>query len=162
MKAILIADEKWGVSNKGKSLISIPAERKTMLDTVKGHVVVYDYKYVDELPGQQALTGSDNIVFTDNAEVNVKNALVCKTLEEVERAIESFSDREVYIIHGAKLYNHFFDRINTFHVTKVEYSYHTDESIKNLDEEEDLTITHDSDELYLHDMVYSFLQYERI
>ena len=162
MKAILIADEKWGVSNKGKSLISIPAERKTMLDTVKGHVVVYDYKYVDELPGQQALTGSDNIVFTDNAEVTVRNAKVCKTLEEVETAIMKYPGREVYIIHGAKLYNHFYDRINTFHVTKVEYAYQTDESVKNLDADKSLTITHDSDELYLHDMVYSFLQYERM
>ena len=104
MKAIVIADNKWGVSKNGKSLINIPLERKTMLELVSGSVVVYDYRYVDELPGQQALIGCDNIIFTDNAEVKVKNAVLCKTLSEVEAEVKKRSDKEVYIIHGAKLY----------------------------------------------------------
>ena len=161
MQAIAIADNNWAVSLKGKPIASIPAERKTMMQEIRGKTIIYDYDYVEELPGQQPVAGCDNLVYIGERNVSVKGAKCFKTFEDMEKALEQKNGNEVYIIFGASTYDHFYEKIDTFHVTKIDYEYRADAHIRNLDADPDFTITADSDEQYCYDILYSFLRYER-
>lgn len=162
MQAIAIVDNKWAVSLKNKSFASIPQERKSMMKEIEGKTIIYDYDYIQELPGQQPVVTCRNLVFTGEKNVTVKGAECFKTFEEIEKAVEKESTDMVYIIHGAPLYKHFFDKINTFHITKIDYVYNADAYMENLDENDNFKITADSDEQYCYDIIYSFLKYERM
>ena len=161
MQAIAIVDSNWGLSYKNKNLASIPAERKSTLDAVMGKTIIYDHSYLDELPGQQPVKGARNIIYSGDYAVTVKGAEVYRTFEEIEDAIKDEKTDLVYIIRGASIYDHFLDRIDTFHITKIDYRYKADAYLTDLDRHPDFVLTADSDEMYCHDMIYYFLKYER-
>lgn len=161
MQAIATVDNNFSVSYKNNSLASIPAEKKSMLSTVMGKTVVYDIHFVKDLPGQQPIKGCNNYIFTDGMDVNVKGAECFSSVESLAGAIAKEKDDEVYIIHGASLYNFFFDKIKTFHITKIDYEYSADASIPNLDTGSEFEITADSDEQYCFNIIYHFVKYER-
>lgn len=161
MQAIATVDNRWAVSYKNKPFASIPAEKKTMMQEIKGKTIIYDLDYVNELPGQQPVVGCRNIIFSGPLGKPVRGAECYKTLEEIEAAIENEQEDLVYIIHGTDIYSFFKDKINIYHITKIDYEYHADAFIDNLDKNPNFTITADSDEQYCFDIIYSFLRYER-
>ncbi|MCQ2518890.1 MAG: dihydrofolate reductase [Lachnospiraceae bacterium] len=161
MQAIVTVDNNFSVSYKNNSLASIPAEKKSMMSTVAGKTVVYDIHFIKELLGQQPIRGCNNIIYTAGMKVSIKGASCYETLEEIKEALNKEKNDDIYIIHGADLYNFFFSETDTFHVTKIDYEYNADASIPNLDKDESLEIVADSDELYCFDIIYQFLKYKR-
>ncbi len=161
MQAIALTDNNWAVSLKNKPLASIPAERKSMLEEIKGKTIIYDIAYVDKLPGQQPVAGCRNIVFLGDINDTVKGAECYSSAEEIKKAIENEESDSVYIISGAYLYDYFLKDINIFHITKIDYEYKADAYIDNLDNNPEFVLVADSDEQYCYDMIYSFLKYER-
>ncbi|MBO7601206.1 MAG: dihydrofolate reductase [Lachnospiraceae bacterium] len=161
MNAIVTVDNNFSVSLKNKPLASIPAEKKTMLSTVSGKTIVYDVHFLSELPGLQPVKGCRNYIYLDGSKGDIKGAFCYESIDDLKKALEKEADEEVYIIHGASLYNAFYDDIDTFHVTKIDYEYNADASIPDLDRDEAFSITADSDEMYCFDIIYNFLRYER-
>lgn len=164
MNAIVIVDSKFGISCKGKPLVSIPAEKKSRMQEIAGKVCVYGVRYINELPGQQPVAGCVNVIFTDGVKTDVKtteNVILADSLEAVRKELSQYPQEDIYIIDNEKLYKEFLPDINTFHVTKVDYTYNADAFIDNLDENSDFVITADSDEQYCFDIVYNFIKYER-
>lgn len=161
MQAIVTCDNNWGISFKGRDIVSIPGEAKSRMQQIAGQTVIYDVDYVKNLPGAKPITGCNNIIYTAGKDINIKDADCVKSIAQVKLKALSIKDSEVYIIHGAELYNELLNLIDTFHVTKVDYVYETDEHIENLDLNKDFEITADSDEQYCFDIVYNYLKYER-
>lgn len=162
MNMYVIADNNWGITFHGKPFVSIPAEKKSRLQEIAGKVIVYDLNYLNELPGQQALKGAVNIIFTDGQDVKVKDAKVFKTIDEVRAEVKKYPSEEVYIISDENLYKAFLADADVVHVTKIDYSYEADAFFENLDKNPDFKIVADSDEQYCFDIVYSFLKYKRL
>lgn len=162
MNMYVIADNNWGITFHGKPFVSIPAEKKSRLQEIAGKVIVYDLNYLNELPGQQALKGAVNIIFTDGQDVKVKDAKVFKTIDEVRAEVKKYPSEEVYIISNENLYKAFLADADVVHVTKIDYSYEADAFFENLDKNPDFKIVADSDEQYCFDIVYSFLKYKRL
>ena len=162
MQAMVMADRKFSVSYKNKILASIPADKKSMLNEIAGKTIIYDIHFLTELPGQMPVKGCRNIIYTDGIRKTVKGAECYETLGALGDAIESIKKNpQVYIIHGAALYNEFYKDVDVFHVTKIDYEYKADASIPDLDKDPEFTITADSDEMYCFDIIYEFLKYER-
>lgn len=161
MNMYMIADSKWGIERKGRPLVSIPAEHRTMLEDVAGHVVVYGQEYIQDLPGQQPIRGCTNLIFTEGGNVSVKGARTFADLKELRRAIEEYPSEEVFILNNERLYREFFDDAEVIHVAKLERAYSADSFFEDLDASEDFFLAADSDEQYCFDIVYNFLRYER-
>lgn len=161
MKAFALTDRNFAVSYRNKPFASIPAEQKLLFQEIQGKVIVYDIHFLSELPGKQPVKGATNYIFTDGSHEKVKGAFCFETLEELKSALSKEKDENILIIHGASLYECFYDQINIFHITKIDYAYKADAYLKNLDDDPDFEITRDSDELYCFDIIYQFLQYER-
>lgn len=160
MQAIAIADNNWAVSYHDKPYASIPAEKKTMMDAIKGKTILYDLPYLPELPGLQPIPGCRNLIYTKETAETVKGAECFKSLDAMKKALKEDTE-DVFIIHGAALYAYFYDMIDTFHITKIDYAYRADAYMPDLDKDPAFTITADSDEQYCYDIIYSFLKYER-
>ena len=164
MNIIALVDSNFALSNKGRILASIPADRKLRFEETRGKVIVYGIGYVQELPGQQPVADSVNVIFTDGVKTPVKqakNVILADTLDEVRKALKPFKDDDIYIIDNEKLYREFLKDTKTCHITKIDYEYEADAHMDNLDKNPDFEITADSDELYCFDIVYNFLKYER-
>lgn len=165
MNIIVTVDNNYGISYKGKSLVSIPADRKLKVQEVEGKVAVYGLGGLEDLPGKQPLATAMNIIFTDGVKTSVKtgkNTVLCASLEEVRETLKKYPDEDIYIIDNEKLYREFLPDTRVCHVTKVDYEYKADAFFENLEKNPDFKITRDSDEQYCFDIVYSFLQFERI
>lgn len=164
MNIFVKADANWGISYKDKPLCSIPAEEKTRMMETSGKVIVYDEKFIDNLPGQQPVRECMNIIFTDGTKSFVKtasNVKVFGTLSDVREELTKYESNDIYIINNEKLYAEFLKDTEVVHVTKIDYSYKADAYFENLDRNPDFYIAADSDEMYCYDIVYSFLRYER-
>ena len=162
MNIIVTIDNNFGISYKGRPFATIPAERKSKMQEIAGKVVVYDLKSMEDLPGQQPVVGATNLIFTDGYETKVRNAETFTTIEALREALKKYNTDDIYIISGEKLFKEFLPDTNVIHATKIDYEYQADAYFENLDKNEDFYIAADSDEQYCFDIVYSFLQFERI
>jgi len=161
---IVIADNNYAISYKGKPLVSIPAEKKSRMEEISGKVIVYSKDYIDELPGKQPIPQCMNIVFTDKAKCDIKpssNVSLYEDLKSLREGLKKFDTKDIYILDNEKLYKEFLDDTDIIHLTKVDYEYTADAFFENLDKNEEFHITADSDELYCFNIIYSFLKYER-
>ena len=155
------ADAHWGIYRGGRPLVSIPAERRSMLEDVAGKVIVYGERFIQDLPGQQPVRGCTNIIFTEGVEKTIRGAKTFAELKDLRKELEKYPGEDVCIINNQKLYAEFLKDTDTIHVTKLEYPYSADSFFENLDEYGDFHVTADSDEQYCFDIVYNFLRYER-
>lgn len=160
MNAIVTVDNNWAIENKHKPFVSIPAETKTRMQEIAGKAVVYDLRYLPNLPGSQPITGCQNFIYKDKVEGSVKGALCFDTLSELRKALSKVTD-EIYVIHGEAIYREFMKDFSVIHVTKIDYEYTADAFFENLDKNPDFIITARSDEMYCFDVVYEFIKYER-
>ncbi len=161
MNMYMIADSKWGIARKGRPLVSIPAEHRSMLEDVAGHVVVYGQEYLQDLPGQQPIRGCTNLIFTEGGTIPVKGAKTFAEIADLRKAVAEYPSEEVFIIHGERLYREFLKDTEVIHVARLERTYSADAFFEDLDASPDFLLTADSDEQYCFDIVYNFLRYER-
>lgn len=161
MQAIALVDNNWAVSFRNKPIASIPAERKTMLEEIKGKIIIYDLAFVEWLPGQQPVQGCRNLIYLGGVNDTVKGAECFGKLEDIKAAVSGEKEEDIYIIHGSEIYRFFHEDINAYHITKIDYEYKADEYITNLDSDRNFSLVADSDEQYCYDMIYSFLLYRR-
>lgn len=161
MNIIVTVDENWGISYNDRPFASIPAEKKSKMQEIAGHVIVYDMKAIADLPGQQPVTGCTNLIYTDGYERKVRGAATFATIDALRNELSKYNTDDIYIISSEKLYREFLPDTNTVHVTKIDYAYKADAFFENLDKNKDFHIVADSDEQYCFDIVYSFLRYER-
>ena len=74
MNIYVTADAHWGIYRQGRPLVSIPAERRSMLEDVAGKVIVYGERFIQDLPGQQPVKGCTNIIFTEGVPKEIRGA----------------------------------------------------------------------------------------
>ena len=161
MNMYVTADANWGIYRQGRPLVSIPAERRSLLEDVAGKVIVYGERFLQDLPGQQPVKGCTNIIFTEGVSKEIRGAKSFAELKDIRAELEKYPTEEVYIINNQKLYSEFLKDTDIVHVTKLEYPYSADSFFENLDENGNFHVTADSDEQYCFDIVYNFLRYER-
>jgi len=161
MNMYVTADSNWGIYKGGRPLVSIPAERRSMLEDVAGKVIVYGIGFIPDLPGQQPVKGCTNIVFTDGIKKDIRGAVSFSDLKSLRAELKKYPDEDIYVINNEKLYREFLKDTDVIHVTKLEYAYSADSFFEDLDAGADFSIEADSDEQYCFNMVYRFLRYER-
>ena len=64
MKAIVVADENWGIGKDGKLLAHLPGDLKYFKEKTKGKTLVMGRKTLESLPGCNPLPDRKNIILT--------------------------------------------------------------------------------------------------
>lgn len=161
MNMIVAVDKNWAIGNKGKLLVSIPEDMQFFRSETMNKVVVMGRKTLESFPNGQPLKKRINIVITGDKEYNVKDAVVCHSVEEALEILKSYEDEDIYVIGGESIYRQFLPYCDVAHVTKINYEYDADTYFPNLDEMSDWIVEESSDERTYFDLEYEFLKYVR-
>ena len=118
MRAILHADNKWGIGKHNDLMFSLPADMKFFRETTKGKVVVMGLNTLLSFPGGKPLKNRTNIVLCpdDVAE----DVITVHNLQELLAEVKKYPADDVFVIGGASVYALLFPYCSEILVTKVE------------------------------------------
>ena len=159
MNMIVAVDSNWAIGHKGKLLVSIPEDMQFFRRETTGKVVVMGRKTLESFPNGLPLKNRVNVDITKDKEYNVKDAIICHSIEEALEVLKQYNDEDIYVIGGESVYRQFLPYCSVAHVTKINYSYDADTYFPNLDEMDEWTIEESSDERTYFDLEYEFVKY---
>jgi len=161
MNIIVAVDQNWSIGCKGKLLISIPEDMQLFRKETTNKVVVMGRKTLESFPNGLPLKNRTNIVITSDKSYNVKDAIICNSIDEALEEIKKYPSEDVYVIGGETIYRQLLPYCDVAHVTKIDYAYDADTQFPNLDEMPEWSIEERSDERTYFDLEYEFLKYIR-
>ena len=161
MNLIVNVDQNWAIGHKGKLLVSIPEDMKFFRSETSGKVVVLGRKTLATFPGGMPLKNRTNIILTRNPDYQVKDAIVCHSVEEVLEEVKKYNSEDVYIIGGDTIYKEFLRYCDVAHVTRTDHAYEADAWFPNLEEDPAWVLTGESEEKTYFDLEFRFCRYER-
>lgn len=162
MRAILSADEHWGIGRENRLLVRIPQDMKYFRNETLGKAVIMGRKTLEGFPGGQPLPGRLNVVLTRNRDYQVKGAVVAHSVEEALEAVREYAPEDVYCIGGGSVYRLFLPCCDTVFVTRIQYSYEADTYFPDLDALPEWRLVGRSEEQTYFDLAYEFCRYERV
>ncbi len=162
MKLIAAADNNWAIGNRGRLLVTIPADHKMFKETTTGKVVVYGRKTMETFPGAEPLMNRTNIVLSKNPSFKAKNAIVASDIEKLLEILEGYENDDIFIIGGESVYRQMLDRCDTALITKINYSYSADAYFPDLSKLPDWKLVKESEEMTCFDIEYTFQTWKRI
>lgn len=160
MQLIAAVDKNWAIGRKGQMLVTIPADQKLFRQETIGKVVVMGRKTLAALPGGRPLDSRTNIVLTRDPSFSVKGAAAVHSVEEALEKLSVYRDEDIFIIGGQSIYEQFLPYCGVAHITFIDYEYHADTYMVNLDKE-GWRVTDVSDEQTYFDLCYEFRRYVR-
>ncbi len=160
--AIAAADKNWGIGNKGKLLVSIPADMRFFKETTTGHAVVMGRKTLESLPGGRPLRDRTNIVLTKNPSYECKGALIVHDTDELKAVLDEGDYENVYVIGGGSIYRELLPLCDEAYITRIDYSYEADTFFPDLDSDPEWELFSEGEEETYYDLVYYFNVYKRV
>ena len=165
MTAIACLDANNGIGKDGKLLISIPNDMQFFKNNTKDSVVVMGRKTLFSFKDKKPLKNRINIVFTNNESLKEEykdfdNIFFIKNNDELDELLKKYSDKKVFLIGGAKIYNDLIDRCDTCLITRLDKTFDADAFFPDL-EVHGFTIESESDNYTYEDINYKFVKYKR-
>ena len=161
MNMIACVDSHWGIGNKGKLLVDIPADKKLFKELTIGGVVLGGRITMEGLPGGVALKERTNIVLTGKEGYSFGDAVIVYSVEEAIEELSHYPDDRIYIIGGGRVYQSFLPYCDKAFVTKVNYRYEADTFFPNLDRDGQWMLARTSEEQTYYGLKYYFTVYKR-
>ena len=161
MRAIVAADEHWGIGKDNRLLVSIPQDMKFFRNETTGNVVIMGRKTLESFPNGLPLKKRTNIVLTKDRNYKVKDAILVHSVEELMEELKKYDSEDIYVIGGDSIYRQLLPYCDVAHVTQIDYAYEADRYVPNLDEVSDWTIERTREELTYFDLEYMFVKYVR-
>ena len=162
MNIIAAVDNNWAIGRDGHLLVSIPNDMKLFRQETEGKVIILGRKTLATFPGKRPLENRKNIILSEDRELQVKDALVLNSVEEVLNEVKKYRSEDVYVVGGASIYEQFLPYCDVAHITKIDFEYFADRHMPNLDRDGEWKITEESDAQTYFDLCYTFTKYERI
>ena len=162
MRAIVAADENWGIGKDNKLLISIPQDMKFFRNETAGKVILMGRNTLESFPNKRPLPGRKNIVLSKDPDYKVKDALVVHSVKEALAAVAEYDPANVYCIGGASVYKEMLPYCDTVFVTRIYFRYDADAYFPDLDKDGHFALVARSEEQIYFDLTYEFLRYERV
>ena len=162
MNYIACVDENWGIGKNGDLLFSIKGDMKFFRETTLGKTVVMGRKTLLSFPGSKPLKNRRNIVLTKNRDFSCEGAEIVHGIDELFALLkDSKEDSDnIFVIGGAQIYNALYKFCKTAYITKVSADGNADVFIKDLDKEQDWTVSSKSQSFCENGLEYTFYTYE--
>lgn len=160
MKCIAAVDKNWGIGLKGKLLVSIPNDQKMFRNETLGKVIVLGRKTIETFPNGLALPKRTNIVLSHDESLSIKDAVIVHNDEELFAEISKYDSDDVYIIGGESVYSRYVEYCDTAIITMIDNAFEADAYFPNLDQDENWTMTAESEEQTYFSLEYTFREYK--
>jgi len=159
MKLIVAVDERWGIGKNGDLLLSIPDDMRFFREMTRDAVLVMGYNTLISFPGSKPLPGRLNIVLNDAEGCCVSGAVICRSLDQLFRFLNSFGSNEVYVIGGGSIYRQLLPYCDTAYITKMHLDGGADTFIPDLDQAANWTAAEEGELREYEGVAYSFVTY---
>lgn len=161
MKAIVAADNKWGIGYQNKLLASIPSDMKFFRQTTTGKVVVMGRKTLESFPNGLPLKNRVNIVLTKNRNYDARGAIIVHSEEELLEELKKYNSEDIFVIGGESIYRMMLPYLDLIYVTKIDCTFQADTFFPDLDAMEEWEMTEEGEEQTCFNLEYAFTKYER-
>lgn len=163
MIAIACLDAKNGIGKDGKLLISIPEDMQYFRENTNDSVVIMGRKTLFSFKDKKPLKNRINIVFTNNDKLkdeykDFDNIYFIKSEAELDELINKYSDKKVFLIGGAKIYNDLIDRCDSCLITRLDKVFDADTYFPDL-EAHGFIVKSESETFTFENIKYKFVQY---
>ncbi len=161
MKLIVAADRNWAIGKNNDLLVRIPEDMKRFRAFTTDNVIVMGRHTLESFPNGRPLQDRVNIVMSRRENYSVKNAITVKNVEELDKVLEDYKEREVYVVGGESIYRLLLDRCDEAIVTEIDFAYDADRFFPNLADDTDWEETERSEEQTYYDLVFHYVTYKR-
>lgn len=165
MIAIACVDAKNGIGKNGDLLISIPEDMRFFRENTKDSVVIMGRKTLFSFKDKKPLKNRINIVFTRNEKLkddykDCDNIFFVKNEAELEKLLENYKNKKVFLIGGASIYNNLIDKCDTCLITELDKSFDADTFFPDLSKH-GFIVESKSDNNTYENINYKFVKYIR-
>ncbi|MCF3107771.1 dihydrofolate reductase [Niabella sp. CC-SYL272] len=148
------------IGKDNKLLWSLPNDMKHFKNVTWGMPVVMGRKTFESF--KQPLAGRKNIVLSTNKNLKIDNAIVARSMQDVELLVKEMDVKELMVIGGGEIYKLYLPKANRIYLTRVDTALEGDAFFPVFDQNE-WTLkskqAYQADEKHLFD--YTFELWER-
>lgn len=139
------------IGKNGRIPWNLKDDKKRFKELTMGNVVVMGRRTYEEIG--RPLPGRVNVVVSSSGEYEG-----CINVRSLDEALKKFSDRDIYIAGGARLYREALDVVNTMYITEVCATIEGDTYFPKFDE----SLFIKTEEEYINgEMPYRYITYKR-
>ena len=161
MNLIAAVSKNWGIGNQGKLLFQLSGDQRRFRSLTEGNVVIMGRKTLEALPGGRPLAGRRNIVLSATLDENTAGVTVCRSLEDVKKAVKGIATDKVFVIGGGEIYRLLEPMCSYAYITWVDDEPPADAFCPNLDESEEWRMAEESQLMENKGFIFQFFTYER-
>lgn len=171
MKAIVVADENWGIGKDGGLLIHLPGDLKYFKEKTLGKTIVMGRATLESLPGAKPLPGRRTIILTGNRELAGQLVGTAETVSSVEALLalleqdkrtNGLAEDEVFAAGGETVYRQLLPYCDEILVTKIQKAFSgADKYFPNLDQLAEWQLSQEGEPIEENGVVYRFTVYQR-
>ena len=161
MIIIAHASKNWGIGKNNDLMFKLPQDMKFFRETTSGGVVIMGRKTLESFPNQKPLPNRVNIVITKNTAFAPEGVVVAHSADEAAKIAREYTDRKVFVIGGAMIYDLMLPYSDTALITKVSADGDADTFIHNFDEDNDWELFSQSDDIVDNGYTIRFCEYRR-
>lgn len=118
MKLLILVDNKNAIAKEGKQIMFVDNDLEMFKNYTTNNIIVMGRKTFDDI-GRQ-LPKRISLVFTRSKREDKKDLFYIDSIEKLDKIIETYPDKEVFIIGGAEIVRLLWDRIEELIVTRVD------------------------------------------
>ncbi|ANH83793.1 diacylglycerol kinase [Niabella ginsenosidivorans] len=148
------------IGKDNKLLWSLPNDMKHFKNVTWGMPVVMGRRTFESF--KQPLAGRKNIVLSNNKNYKIKNAIVARSLKDVELLVKEMDVKELMVIGGGEIYKLYLPKASRIYLTRVNVALDGDAYFPDFDQSEwtlKSTIENKADDKHLYN--YDFELWER-
>lgn len=161
MILIAHASKNWGIGRNNDLMFRLPQDMKFFRETTSGGVVIMGRKTLESFPGAKPLPKRVNIVLSRDADFSAEGVTVVHSAEEAAKAAGEYTDRKIFVIGGAKIYELMLPYCDTALITKVLEDADADAFIRDFDADPDWELTSESEDIDDNGHMIRFCEYRR-
>ena len=118
MKLLILVDNKNAIAKDGKQIMFVDNDLEMFKNYTTNNIIVMGRKTLDDI-GRQ-LPNRISVVFTRSKRADKEGLFYIDSVEKLDKIIETYPDKEVFVIGGAEIVKLLWDRIDELIVTRVD------------------------------------------
>ncbi|MCL1845950.1 MAG: dihydrofolate reductase, partial [Defluviitaleaceae bacterium] len=122
-----------GIGCKNELLFRISEDLRHFRALTEGKIVVMGHNTLKSLPNGKPLPRRTNIVLSRQIGLKIPGAIVCNSLEALDKILHNYSPENIFIIGGEEIYSQLLNRCNVAYITKVDACPPADAFFPNID-----------------------------
>lgn len=118
MKLLILVDNKNAIAKDGKQIMFVDNDLEMFKNYTTNNIIVMGRKTLDDI-GRQ-LPNRISVVFTRSKRADKEGLFYIDSVEKLDKIIEAYPDKEVFVIGGSEIVKLLWDRIDELIVTRVD------------------------------------------